>query len=426
MCRFRRSLAFWATVALLCPAAARGAEPIQLFDGKSLAGWTHFLVDPNVKMEDVWSVKDGLLICKGEPMGYLATEKEYTNFKLVVEWRWPPEKTPGNSGVLLRLTGPGMALPRCVEAQLQHENAGDFWAFHGFKIDGEPGRTVRKTHEQGGDVTGIRKLKGNENKPGEWNRYEITANGDAITLVVNGQELNKAHACEVTPGKIALQSEGGEIHFRRVELVPLDGPPAEAAPPAPASTPNEIVLFNGKDFEGWTAFLMDPAVKMEDVWSVKDGVLACKGQPMGYLRTTKQYTSFVMKLQWRWPKDSAPGNSGVLLRVVGQDKVWPKSVEAQLADQWAGDIWNIDAFGMKVDPARTNGRNTQRMHPSNERPHGEWNDYEITLSGGALSLKVNGLEQNTATDVEQVPGYIALQSEGAPIEFRDIRLVPLE
>ena len=202
------------------PAVAADA-PVKLFDGKSFDGWGYYLADPQAKMDDVWSIKDGILICKGEPMGYLHTKKDYTNFKLTVEWRWPEGKEPSNSGVLMRITGEPKALPKCVEGQLQHGNVGDFWAFQGFKIDGPPARTIKKDHPLGGAVTGVHKTKGNEKKPGEWNTYEITADGDTITLVLNGQQLNQATHCEVLPGKIALQSEGGEVHFRKVELTPI-------------------------------------------------------------------------------------------------------------------------------------------------------------------------------------------------------------
>lgn len=195
--------------------------PVKLFDGRSLEGWECVSVDPNAKACEVWSVKDGVLIGKGTPHGYIATKKDYTNFRLLVEWCWPQGKEPGTSGVLMRMTGQPKSLPKCVKAQLQHENAGDVWAFQGFKINGEPARTVRKTHRDGGAVTGVRKTKGNEKKPGEWNTYEITADGGTITLVVNGEKLNQATDCEVVPGKIALQSEGGEIHFRRVEITPI-------------------------------------------------------------------------------------------------------------------------------------------------------------------------------------------------------------
>jgi hypothetical protein len=185
-----------------------------------------------------------------------------------------------------------------------------------------------------------------------------------------------------------------------------------------------VELFNGKDLTGWTWVSKDPAVKVEDVWSVEDGVLKCKGKPApaGYIRTEKDYTNYSLKVRWRFSK---PGNSGVLLRVVGEDKVWPKSIECQLQHQNAGDIWNIDKFPMKVAEDRTEGRRTKKANPTNEKPMGEWNEYDITLDGGKLTMKVNGLVQNEATDVEVVPGKIALQSEGAAIEFGQVTLTPL-
>lgn len=169
---------------------------------------------------------------------------------------------------------------------------------------------------------------------------------------------------------------------------------------------------------------------MEDTFSVKDGVLCCTGRPAGYLRTEKKYTNYVFKLEWRWPKDSRPGNNGVLLRILPgehfHNNVWPKCVEAQLANRRAGDIFTIGKFPLKGDPERTRGRYTAMAKPSNEKPQGEWNRYEIILKGGDLTLKVNGLVQNVATEVQEVPGPIGLQSEGAPIEYRNIVLTPLD
>ena len=205
-------------------AADKTPEACDLFNGKNLDGWGFFLVDPDVKMEDVWSVKDKILICKGQPHGYLSTDKKFDNFKLVVEWRWAPGKNPGNSGVLMRITGDEkMMLPNCFEAQLAHKNAADIWGFHGFKLDGAPDR--KKTianHKLGGAMTGLSKSAVNEKEAGEWNKYEITADGGTITLKVNGKELNRATGCDTQAGKIGLQSEGGEIHFRTVRLMPLD------------------------------------------------------------------------------------------------------------------------------------------------------------------------------------------------------------
>lgn len=199
--------------------------------------------------------------------------------------------------------------------------------------------------------------------------------------------------------------------------------PATPAAPAKAPATETVELFDGKTLNGWRGFLPegDPA----KVWSVKDGVLVCTGNPVGYLVTEKEYESFELSLEWRFDPAKGPGNSGVLLRVQQPDKVWPTSIEAQLHSENAGDIWNIGSFPMKTDAARTEGRRTKKEHATNEKPLGEWNRYRIVLDGGTLELYVNDLLQNRATDVRVVPGRIALQSEGAHIEFRNITLKPL-
>ena len=216
---------------LCCAGQGQGPAPdgagkpegaVGLFDGKSLAGWEGYLVDPNANMADVWHVRDGLLICKGEPMGYLATVREFSSFRLIVEWPWAPGKPAGNSGVLMRITGPPQALPRCVEAQLKSGSAGDILGFHGFKVKGDAGRLISAESEMTGELSGVSKIKGNEKEPGEWNRYDITFSGGDLAVILNGETVNEATGCDVMAGKIGLQSEGGEIHFRTVRLVPMD------------------------------------------------------------------------------------------------------------------------------------------------------------------------------------------------------------
>ena len=215
----RETLLTTAVIFSLFVCAAEAADhEVKLFNGKDLAGWEHFLVEDGVKMEDVWSVKDGILVCKGKPGGYLCTKDEYENFKLVVEWRWPEE--PGNSGVLMRITGEPKMLPNCVEAQLKSGDAGDIYGFQGFKVDGDKARRVDLP--QIANLKGLKKITGNENDPGEWNKYEITANGDTVSLTINGKKVNEAVGCDVRAGKIGLQSEGGVIHFRTVTLTPLN------------------------------------------------------------------------------------------------------------------------------------------------------------------------------------------------------------
>ncbi len=201
--------------------AAKPGQAISLFNGKNLMGWSHYLVESDVAMDDVWSVRDGILICKGEPMGYLATKRKFTNFRLVVEWRWAPGKPAGNSGVLLRITGEPRALPKCAEAQLKSGSAGDIYGFHGFQAQGDAARSKTAEGDMIGKLSGVSKIKGNEKEPGQWNKYEITLKGGDLTLLVNGEKVNEATGLDVVPGTIGLQSEGGEIHFRTVKLTRL-------------------------------------------------------------------------------------------------------------------------------------------------------------------------------------------------------------
>jgi hypothetical protein len=225
-----RHLLAVAGVALAATAAAAApAETVRLWNGKDLAGWGHFLVDDKVAASDVWSVRDGVLVCKGEPLGYLHTNAEYTSFRLVVEWRWAPGaaarlgagKTP-NSGVLLRVSGEPKPIPRAYEAQLQSGSAGDLYGFWGLPLEGDAARRREaKGHAALGDMVGFGKAEAAENPEGEWNVYEIVVDGPSIVVHVNGRKVNEAHGAAVFPGRIALQSEGGEIHFRKVELTPI-------------------------------------------------------------------------------------------------------------------------------------------------------------------------------------------------------------
>jgi hypothetical protein len=206
-------------------------------------------------------------------------------------------------------------------------------------------------------------------------------------------------------------------------------------------------LFNGKDLTGWKTFL-DPKVPGADpkkVWTITEGEIHCLGKPMGYLLTEKEYGDYVLRVQWRWPKE--PGNSGVFVYVSGPDKIWPKGVEAQLQSGQAGDFWLVDGFKMKVpdsegrqDPRQARhflriGESYKPAGPQNrmvpvrkqfEKPAGEWNQYEITCQGDMLKLVVNGTHVNTGTNAEATKGHILLQSEGAPVDFRNIEIKSLK
>jgi hypothetical protein len=192
--------------------------------------------------------------------------------------------------------------------------------------------------------------------------------------------------------------------------------------------PEPVKLFNGEDLSNWKLFLPDENADPAKTWIVKDGIVYCTGEPAGYMRTKKQYSDYTLYLQWRFP--GAPGNSGVLLHAQEPDKVWPKSIEAQLHHSDAGDFWVIEGTEFREhkegDTKRVKGRRTIKHEQSSEKPVGEWNQYRIVCKGDTIKVYVNNVLQNEAHDCTVASGYIGLQSEGAPIEFRDIRLVPMK
>ena len=183
---------------------------IDLWNGTDLSGLIMVLEDSSADPADVWSVRDGLIYCTGIPSGYFRTEKSYGNYKLHVTWRWPEE--PGNSGVLLHMQGPDKVWPKSIEAQLQAENAGDFWVIDGAEINQHTDKSTRR----------VQKLKdSSENPVGEWNHYEITCSSDSIIVMVNGVLQNVASGATLTSGKICFQSEGKPVEFGKIYLEPL-------------------------------------------------------------------------------------------------------------------------------------------------------------------------------------------------------------
>jgi hypothetical protein len=188
---------------------------IKLFNGKNLDGWKMFL-DPASKVSPkaIWKVDDGMIVCDGSVYGYLLTDKEYENYVLKVQWRWGEKVSRWrNSGVFVHVSGPDKIWPKGVEAQLEAGHAGDFWLVDHFKLTIDPQRRDPKIARH------YYRLKDHvEKEIGGWNQYEITCMGDSIKLVINGQTVNKGSGAEITKGRILLQSEGAEIHFRNVEL----------------------------------------------------------------------------------------------------------------------------------------------------------------------------------------------------------------
>ncbi|MBN2476549.1 MAG: DUF1080 domain-containing protein [Pirellulales bacterium] len=227
VCSFRLPVFVVLVCAMGAPAAAAGPPDGQRdlltteSDSGELPGWKAFSEEPDTKTGEVWKLSDGVLVCKGTPKGYLYTEEAYRDFVLRLEWRWPPDKKAGNGGVLVRTTGKNKIWPKSLEAQINAGDAGDFWGLDGYRLDGPADRLTSLEHPQFGKLTNLKKIRAAEKPAGQWNQYEIIADGPTVTLVINGQVVNKATRCEPVPGRICLTAEGDEIHFRNVRLTPV-------------------------------------------------------------------------------------------------------------------------------------------------------------------------------------------------------------
>ena len=197
----------------------------------------------------------------------------------------------------------------------------------------------------------------------------------------------------------------------------------------PIGPKEKVMLFNGTDFTGWKLYVADKTIDVHDVWSVSNGVVHCEGRPNGYMRTRAKYKDYHLHLEWRWPGE--PTNSGVLLHAKGPDKVWPRCIECQLKAGNAGDLVLIGGTGITVDGQDRQNVEKQfvvipKKQQSSESPPGRWNTYEIYCKGDAVRCYVNGVLQNEGTNATETAGWVCLQSEGGPIEFRNIHVEPLD
>jgi hypothetical protein len=375
-----------------------------------------------------WTIKDGMLtVTAGGGGGDIITADQYGDFELLLQYKTAPK---ANSGIIYRVT---------------EKHGATYQTGPEYQVLDDAGSNIKPTdaHSAGALYDMIAPPEGKKTNA-DWNDARIYIRNGVIQHWLNGTKVVDIVAFDSsgkpTPewkakiaagkfkdtegfgiqpkGHIALQEHGDEVSFRSIKVRDLD-----------ASAPGEKKLFNGKDLTGWEPIVPDASkkgIEPASVWSVKDGILICKGDPAGYIRTTDKHTNFILRLQWRFnPDTKKAGNSGVLFRMTGEDKIWPKSLEAQLMSGNAGDFFGIGGFAYSADPARKNDRHTKRTHTA-ERPVGEWNEYEIIVNKGDVILNVNGEELNRATNVEQLPGHICLQSEGVEIQFRDIRLVNLD
>jgi hypothetical protein len=243
-----------------------------------------------------------------------------------------------------------------------------------------------------------------------------------------------------------------------------------AQTPGPVIAPKEkIVLFNGKNFDGWYTWLQDD--KYQDpkhVFTVQDGMLKISGEEWGGLTTQKAYRDYHLIVEWKWggpnrgKREGHARDSGILVHGVGEDGahqgIWLQSIESQIIEGGAGDFimvegkerptmtatvrqlgrefyWDEKGTPQTLERGRFDwfGRDPNwkdelghRGPKDVEKPMGEWNRQEVIADGATLTNIVNGVVVNKGSRVYPTAGKIQIQSEGAEIYFRRIELTPID
>jgi hypothetical protein len=201
---------------------------VSLINGKDLKGWHADVpeMDSNSTARNPFIIRNGLLVSLGTPGGHLITDAVYSNYRLEVEYRFAGE--PGNCGVLVHCSTPRALykmFPKSIECQMMHGSAGDFWCIvEDITVPDMEARRGPKA-EWGGTEGKRRNIKNytdsSENPVGQWNRMVIECLRDSVKVWVNGQLENFGYNCTASKGQIALQAEGSEVEFRKVDLTPI-------------------------------------------------------------------------------------------------------------------------------------------------------------------------------------------------------------
>ena len=216
--------------------------------------------------------------------------------------------------------------------------------------------------------------------------------------------------------------------------------PAADIPP----TGKSIQLFDGKNLEQFDTFIRDKGFNNdpEKVFRVHDGLVHVSGTEYGYFITKKDYGDYYLRVEFKWgekthePRKDKARDSGILYHVVGENKIWPKSIEFQMIEGGTGDIILVGGAELTVNGETKNRGRFDRFNkgpwkdvagyrdPENEveKPRGEWNVMEMVSDGAHVKYWVNGTLVNEGTHASLTRGKILFQSEGAELFFRRIEL----
>lgn len=380
----RISMMFLVPMLMFAPLAAT-AQPVQMFDGETLEGWS-----PIGGAQ--WDVRRGEIIGRtGDgSYGWLVSDNEYANFMLTFEVK---TEELGNSGLQIR--------SHVVDGKM-----------HGYQveIDPNPGKHAGGIYEEHGRGWLVQPEPEDEDAfiHGEWNAYRVTAVENVITIRLNGKEIARLEDDEnqARMGVIALQVHSGEeppveVRFRNVRIENYGlGTGWES-------------MFDGESLEGWTNI-------GQEQWWVEDGTLVGKAvtEAYGYLASEKTYKDLEVALYYM---AESTGNSGLFYHSEFEG-VDVKGVQCEIdptPGQHTGGLYESAGRGWLIQPTE--------MAEKLVKPLGEWNHIILKVKGRHIQTWVNGLKavDYVNEDAKYFDGVVALQlhsgGEGG-IRFRDIKI----
>ena len=405
-----------------------------LFNGRNLKGWVNVNGAP-----ETWTVKKGVLICSGIPTGVLRTDRHYENFVLELEWRHT--SAGGNAGVFIHsdpLPVTGKPFTRAIECQVMDGNAGDVFAIQGATM------TPYKPHPKGS----MRALPSEDRmKPlGEWNHYRIESLDGMVTLSVNGKVVSKGYHANPRKGYICLESEGSEVHFRNIRIreMPSTNPHPEVVAREDQGFRS---LYNGLDLRDWKKVQGN-----EGHWVAKDWILDYDGQSEAEdsddmnLWTKEKFKDFTLIVDWRFPDEPVIEEVPVILsdgsrarqadgsdllipvRDAGDSGVYLRGASHYQVNMWAWPVGSGEVYAVRRDTTLSpQVRRGVTPILNADRPLGQWNRFEITLSGERVTVLLNGKTVLRDALLPGIPksGPLALQHHGDHVQFANIYIKEL-
>ena len=392
--RLRLSLAglllgTWGAVAQDVPNRLTPQEIAQgwvlLWDGESMFGWeSHGGAE--------WKITGGALVGDSAQGGWIGTTTAFADYELRCEFRTAAD---GNSGVFLRSAREGAPHQTGYELQIYDAHPGGY---------------------NTGSLVGYAKASEARIVPGQWNRFEVTAEGDRYVVAYNGKRILDARDGQHPVGVIGLQyNQGKKVEFRNLKLRPLGLKP----------------IFNGRDLSGWSKVERPGGTKAPPEWSVKDGAIHVEKGP-GQIETDGAWTDFVAQLDIRTNALNATHhpNSGVFLRA-DKGKFWT-GYEIQIRNEYKD--------GNRAAPVDFGTGGVYFQQPA-RRVVSNDNEFfieTIVAQGRHLSVWVNGVQVADYQDTREegpdprkqarlAAGPISLQAHDPTtnLDFKNLRLVPL-